>query len=338
MAQKPQPKPRLSGSERAAVLLMSLGEHDAAEVLKHMNPKEVQKVGLAMSALTNISKDEVDEVVNDFLDSVGHQTGIGLGSDDYIRKVLVSALGEDKASGMIDRIMMGREAKGLETLKWMDPRAVAEVIRNEHPQIIATILSYLEADHAAEVLQHLPERTRPDILMRIASLERIQPTALSELDQILERQFSGNAAAQTSSVGGVKKAADILNFVEGTIEAEIMSTVKEADADLGQQIQDLMFVFDNLGDVDDRGIQMILREVPSDSLILALKGADEMVKEKIFKNMSKRASEMLRDDLEAKGPVRISEVEQAQKEILAIARRMADAGEISLGGKGEAYV
>jgi len=329
-----KPKTKLSGAERAAVLLMSLGERDAAEVLKHMSPKEVQRVGTAMSSIANVTREEVDEVVGEFLQAVGHQTGIGVGSDDYVRRVLVSALGEDKASGMIDRILMGREAKGLDTLKWMDPRAVAEVIRNEHPQIIATILSYLEADHGAEVLSHLPERVRPDIVMRIASLDRIQPSALAELDTILERQFSANAGTQSASVGGVKKAADILNFVEGAIEQEIMGTIKEADTDLGQQIQDLMFVFDNLGEVDDRGIQMILREVPSETLIMALKGADEMVKEKIFKNMSKRASEMLRDDLEAKGPVRLSEVEAAQKEILAIARRMADAGEIALGGKG----
>ncbi|GAB6039996.1 flagellar motor switch protein FliG [Endothiovibrio diazotrophicus] len=338
MSEQNKPPIKLSGAERAAVLLMSLGEHDAAEVLKHLNPKEVQKVGMTMSSLTNVSKDDVDVVVDNFLTAVGHQTGIGVGSEDYIRKVLIAALGEDKAAGMIDRIMMGREAKGLETLKWMDPRAVAEVIRNEHPQIIATILSYLEEDHSAEILSHLPERTRPDLIMRIASLDRIQPSALQELDIILERQFSGGANAQASSVGGVKKAADILNFVEGSIEAEIMSSVKDVDADLGQQIADLMFVFDNLADVDDRGIQMILREVPSETLLLALKGADEPVKEKIFKNMSKRASEMLRDDLEAKGPVRLSEVEQAQKEVLAIARRMADAGEISLGGKGDAYV
>jgi flagellar motor switch protein FliG len=332
-------KPARNGAERTAVLLMSLGERDAAEILKHMNPKEVQRVGSAMATLTNVTKDEVEEVVGEFLNAVGHQTGIGLGSDDYIRKVLVAALGEEKAGGMIDRILMGSEAKGLETLKWMDPRAVAEVIRNEHPQIIATILSYLEEDQSAEVLSYLPERTRPDIIMRIASLERIQPSALQELDAILEKQFSGNQTAQASSVGGVKKAADILNFVEGSVEADIMSAVKDVDADLGQQISDLMFVFDNLKDVDDRGIQAILREVQSDNLLIALKGADDTLKEKIFKNMSKRAAEMLRDDLEAKGPVRLSEVESAQKEILAIARRMADAGDISLGGKGgDAYV
>ncbi len=330
---------RLSGTERAAIFLLSLGEQEAAAVLKHMGPKEVQKVGAAMASLTNVSKDQVGAVLDDFVQTVENQTALGVGSDDYIRKVLISALGEDKADGLIDRILLGRNTKGLDALKWMDARAVAEIIRLEHPQIIAIVLSYLEPDHAAEVLQHLPERVRPDILMRIASLDGIQPSALHELDEILEKQFSGNANVKSSSVGGLRSAANILNFVDTAQEGPIMDTIKELDADLGQKIQDLMFVFDNLVDIDDRGIQSLLREVSTDSLLVALKGAEEAVKEKIFKNMSKRAAEMLRDDLEAKGPVRLAEVEAAQKEILAIARRMAEAGDIVLGGKGaEQYV
>lgn len=325
---------KITGIERAAILLLSLGEQDAAAVLKHMGPKEVQKVGSAMATLSNVSKDQVAAVLQDFATTVENQTALGVGSEDYIRKVLVSALGEDKAGGVIDRILLGRNTKGLEALKWMDPRAVAEIIRLEHPQIIAIVLSYLEADQSAEVLSHLPERTRPDILMRIASLDGIQPSALHELDEILEKQFSGNTNVKSSSVGGVKAAANILNFVDSSQEGAIMDTIKEIDADVGQKIQDLMFVFDNLIDIDDRGIQALLREVSSDSLLLALKGSDEGTKEKIFKNMSKRAAEMLRDDLEAKGPVKLSEVEGAQKEILAIARRMSEAGDIVLGGKG----
>lgn len=325
---------KINGTERAAILLLSLGEQDAAAVLKHMGPKEVQKVGAAMATLSNVSKDQVAAVLEDFANTVENQTALGVGSEEYIRKVLVSALGEDKAGGVIDRILLGRNTKGLEALKWMDPRAVAEIIRLEHPQIIAIVLSYLEADHSAEVLGHLPERTRPDILMRIASLDGIQPSALHELDEILEKQFSGNTNVKSSSVGGVKAAANILNFVDSSLEGAIMDTIREIDADVGQKIQDLMFVFDNLAEVDDRGIQALLREVSSDSLLLALKGSDELIKEKIFKNMSKRAAEMLRDDLEAKGPVKLSEVEGAQKEILAIARRMSEAGDIVLGGKG----
>lgn len=325
---------KINGIERAAILLLSLGETDAAAVLRHMGPKEVQKVGSAMATLSNVSKDQVAAVLQDFATTVENQTNLGVGSEDYIRKVLVSALGEDKAGGVIDRILLGRNTKGLEALKWMDPRAVAEIIRLEHPQIIAIVLSYLESDQSAEVLGHLPERTRPDILMRIAALDGIQPSALHELDEILEKQFSGNTNVKSSSVGGVKAAANILNFVDSSQEGAIMDSIKEMDAEVGQKIQDLMFVFDNLIEIDDRGIQALLREVSSDSLLLALKGSDEGIKEKIFKNMSKRAAEMLRDDLEAKGPVKLSEVEGAQKEILAIARRMSESGDIVLGGKG----
>lgn len=326
--------PKLSGAERAAVLLLSLGEQHAAEVLKHMGPKEVQKVGAVMASIKNVSREQVNLVLEEFVGEVGRQTALGVGTEDYVRKVLMEALGEDKAGGLMDRIMMGSSTKGLEALKWMDARAVAELIRLEHPQIQAIVLSYLDADHAAEVLTFLGERARHDVLLRIATLEGIQPSALRELDDIMERQFTGNQNVQSSSLGGVKAAADILNFVDSAVEGEVMELIKEADAELGQQIQDLMFVFDNLLDVDNRGIQSLLREVSSDTLILALKGADEALREKIFSNMSKRAAEMMRDDLEQKGPVRLSEVEGAQKEILAIARRMADSGELVLGGKG----
>ena len=326
--------PKMNGTERAAVLLLTLGEASAAQVLKHMGPKEVQKVGAAMAAMTNVPRDQVTGVLESFTETVQQQTALGVGAEDYIRTVMVDALGEDKAKGLMDRILLGSSTKGLEALKWMDARAVAELIRLEHPQIQAIVLSYLDNDHAADVIKFFPERTRHDVLLRIATLDGIQPSALQELDDILERQFSGNQNVQSSSVGGIKAAADILNFVDSSIEGEVMEAIKDADAELGQQIQDLMFVFDNLIDVDDRGIQALLREVSSDTLILALKGADEGMKEKVFANMSKRAAEMMRDDLENKGPVRLSEVEGAQKEILAIARRMSESGEIALGGKG----
>ncbi|OOZ42125.1 flagellar motor switch protein FliG [Solemya pervernicosa gill symbiont] len=330
--------PKLTGTERAAILLLTLGEQEAAEVLRHMGPKEVQKVGAAMAGMANVSRDSVSTVLDDFVDTIENETALGVGSEDYIRKVMTEALGEDKAGGLIDRILMGRNSKGLEALKWMDSRAVGEIIRLEHPQIIAIVLSYLDADHAAGVLATLPERDRPAILMRIASLDGLQPNALKELDEILEKQFAGQTNVKSSSVGGIKSAADILNFLDGNAEQALLDEVREVDPDLSQQIQDSMFVFDNLIDVDDRGIQSLLREVSSESLILALKAADETMREKFFKNMSKRAGEMLRDDLEAKGPVKLSEVEQSQKEILAIARRMADAGELSLGGGGDEYV
>lgn len=329
---------KLSGAERAAILLMSLGENDAAQVLKHMGPKEVQRVGAAMAQTANVNKELVFDVVSNFVEEVDEHASLG-GSEDYIKSLLKQALGEDKANQVIDRILVGHSSKGLDALKWMEPKAVAELIRTEHPQIIAIILSYLESDQAAAILSLMPERMRSDTVMRIASLEGIQPNALYELDLILEKQFSGGNAVQQSSVGGMKTAANILNFMDGSVETEIMDEVKEADAELGQNIEDLMFVFDNIAEIDDRGIQTLLREVSSETLVLALKAADETVKEKILKNMSKRASEMLRDDLEARGPVKLSDVEAAQKEILAIARRMMDSGELAMGGKGgEEYV
>ncbi len=330
--------PKLSRVDAAAILLMSLGEADAAQILKHMGPKEVQRVGVSMAQLKSVTQEQVENVMAEFLEVVGTQTGMGIGADDYIRKMLTAALGEDKAASLIDRILVGGNTTGLDTLKWMDGRAVAELIRYEHPQIQAIVVSYLEPDQAAEVLGILDEKVRLDVIMRVAALDTIQPQALQELNDILEKQFSGNAATKTSKIGGVKCAAEIMNFMDTSIEGDLMDSIKEVDADLGTQIEDLMFVFDNLKDVDDRGIQTLLREVSSDILIVALKGADSDLQEKIFKNMSKRAAELLRDDLEAKGPVRVSEVETAQKEILTIARRLADAGEIMLGGSGEAML
>ncbi len=330
-----QKKGRMNGSERAAVLLMTLGENDAAEVLKHMTPKEVQKIGEAMAAMANVPKDSVSDVLGDFCDTVDEQTDLGIGNDEYLKNILNSALGEDKAKNIIDRILIGSSSKGLDALKWMEARAVADIIRLEHPQIIAIVLSYLEQDQAADVLAALPENMRVDIVMRIATLDTIQPSAIHELDEMLEKQFSGNSdSIRTSSVGGIKTAASIMNFMDSTLEAEIIEKVKEMDDEVGTGIQDHMFVFENLIEVDDRGIQALLREVSAETLIVALKGADETVKEKILKNMSRRAGEMLKDDLESRGPVKLSEVESGQKEILTVARRMAETGEISLGGKG----
>ena len=330
--------PKITRVDAAAILLMSLGEVEAAQILKHMGPKEVQRVGTAMATLRDVSQEQVEAVMIDFLESVGKQTGMGIGSDQFIKNMLTEALGQDKADSLIDRILVGGNTTGLDTLKWMDGRAVAELIRYEHPQIQAIVLSYLESDQAAEVLGVLDEKVRLDVIMRVASLESIQPQALQELNNILEKQFSGNSSTKTSKIGGVKCAADIMNFIDTTIEADLMDSIKEIDADLGGEIEDLMFVFDNLKDVDDKGIQTLLREVSSDVLIIALKGADSELQEKIFKNMSKRAAELLRDDLEAKGPVKVSEVEGSQKEILTIARRLSESGEIALGGSGEAMI
>ncbi|TXI10489.1 MAG: flagellar motor switch protein FliG [Rhizobium sp.] len=327
-----------NGPARAAILLMSLGEAEAAEVLKHMGAKDVQKVGQAMASLSNVSREHATQIMDNFVTEMESQTSLGVGADDYVRRVLTGALGEDKASGLIDRILLGRNSKGLEALKWMETRAVADLVRNEHPQIVSIVLAYLDPEQAAEVIALLPERMRSDVLVRIARLDGIQPSALRELDEIMEKQFSGGGNLKSSSVGGIKVAANILNLMDSSVGQAIASKINELDADLNTRIQELMFVFDDLGDVDDRGIQALLRDVPSEILGVALKGAEPRVKEKITSNMSKRAAEMLLEDMEAKGPARLSDVEAAQKEILVIARRLADAGTIVLGGKGEEFV
>ena len=328
-----------SGVEQAAILLLSFGEQDAAQVLKHLGAKEVQKVGAAMAQLAGISREEVSGVLGNFATRVEQQSSLGVDSDEYVRKVLNEALGAEKAGGVIDRILRGRSSRGLEAVKWMEPKAVAAMLRQEHPQIIAIVLSYLEPEQAGEVLAALPEDMRPDVIVRIATLDGVHPSALNELDEVLEKQFAGSSTAKTGGFGGPKIAAAILNLVGSGAEMKIIEEIAKGDATLGQKLQDLMFVFEDLKSIDDRGMQELLREVPGDKLILALKATDEELKQKFFKNMSERASQMLKDDLEAKGPVKLSEVEEAQKEILVTARRMADEGRVQLGGKGgEEYV
>ena len=327
------------GIERGAILLLSLGEEGATEVFKHLGPREVQKLGTAMSNLKNVTRDKVEQVLSAFRLSAEEKSPLGLNSREYLRTVLTKALGDDKATNLIDRILHGGDTSGIDGLKWMDSPAVAELIKNEHPQIIATILVHLERDQASEVLTELPERLRNDVLLRIATLDGIQPSALKELNDVLTKLLSGNNNLKKSPMGGVRTAAEILNFMSGNLEGGVIESVREFDADLAQKILDEMFVFENLIDIDDRGVQLLLREIQSESLIVALKGSSEELREKIFKNMSQRAAEMLRDDLEAKGPVRLSEVEAEQKEILKIARRLADEGQLVLGGNGDdAYV
>ncbi|KAF1705061.1 MULTISPECIES: flagellar motor switch protein FliG [Pseudoxanthomonas] len=324
----------LNGVQRAAVLLLSLGEADAAEVLKHMSAKEVQKLGLAMATMSGVSREQVMRVMDDFTGALDKQTSLGVGADDYIRNVLIQALGADKAGGLIDRILLGRNTTGLDTLKWMDARAIADLVRNEHPQIIAIVLSHLDGDHAADTLKLLPERTRADVLLRIATLDGIPPNALNELNEIMERQFAGAQNLKSSNIGGVKVAANILNYLETGQDQSILGAISQVDQELSNRIQDLMFVFDDLVELDDRELQSLLREVSGERLGIALRGADVKVREKITRNMSQRAAEILLEDMEARGPVRLSDVEAAQKEILTIVRRMADEGVIALNGGG----
>jgi flagellar motor switch protein FliG len=290
-----------------------------------------------MATMNDVSRPTVEFVIDDFFDVLESQTALGIGNDNYIRGMLEKALG-DKAGSVIDRILMGSGSNGLESMKWMDPKAIAEIIRLEHPQIVAIVLSYLEADSAARVLTHLPEDTRAGILMRIATLEGVQPAAIKELDSIMERYFSDNENVKSSMVGGERTAADILNSIDTSIENELMEQVRTENEELATKIEDMMFVFENLRDVDDRGIQTMMREVSTDLLSLALKGVDDEMQQKFLKNMSSRAAEMLVEDMEAKGPVKLSEVETAQKEILGVARKLEESGEIVLSGGGEQMV
>jgi flagellar motor switch protein FliG len=323
------------GIQKSAILLMSLGEDDAAEVFKYLGPREVQKIGTAMAALKNLSREEIRTVLDDFCEVAGEKTSVGMSSSDYVKQVLRKALGDDRAANLIDRIMQGGDTSGIEGLKWMDSAAVAELIKNEHPQIIATILVHLDRDQASEIMLHFTERLRNDTLLRIATLDGIQPAALRELNDVLTKLLSGTDNIKKAPMGGVRTAAEILNHMPATHENAVIEGVKTFDADLAQRILDQMFTWDNVMEIDDRGIQVLLREVQSEALILALKGSTQEFREKIFKNMSARASETLKEDLEAKGMVRVSEVEAQQKEILKTVRRLAEEGEIQLGGKAE---
>ncbi len=325
-----------NGITKGAILMLALGEEGAAEVMKYLGPREVQKLGEAMTSMKAIPQEEVETVLHDFNAVADQNSSLGLDSDDYIRSVLKKALGDDKANSLLNRILGGGgDASGIESLKWMDAESVADLIHSEHPQTIATILVHLERDQACEVLGCFTERLRNDVLLRIATLSGVQPAALRELNDVLTKLLSGSDVLKKQPMGGTRAAADILNFMSGENEQSAMEYLKNYDPDMAQKIMDEMFVFENIMEIEDRGVQLLLREVQSDALIIALKGASEEMREKIFKNMSQRAAEMMREDLESKGPVRLSEVEAQQKEILMIVRRLADEGQISLGAKGE---
>lgn len=324
----------MDGVQRAAILLMGLGEAKASEVLKHLEPKQVQKVGVTISTMANVSKNDIQSVVDDFLAAAEQQTSLGVDSEQYIKTILTNALGEEKASSFIDRILQNDEYDSLNTLRWLDARSIVDLVRNEHPQVIATVLTYLEPEQAAQVISYLPEDKHVDLLVRMSMIDSIKPEALTELGQMIQEQLAGQRQVKNATIGGIKSVADVINFMEGNSEAKVIQGIRDLDSVLCEKIQEKMFVFENIYDMDGRSVQTLLRDVPNETLMLALKGSDEKVKEKIFSNMSKRAAELLRDDLEAMGPVKVSEVETAQKTILATARKLAESGEISLGGKG----
>jgi flagellar motor switch protein FliG len=323
----------LAGTQRAAILLMSLGEQDAANLLKQLDAREVQKLGIAMAELKEVSREQMTAVLEKFIGVADSKANIASGSQDFVRRVLTQAVGKQKTDMLLDRVTTGQTGQGIESLKWMEAKAVAQIISGEHPQIAAIVLSHLEPEQSASILPLLTEDMRTEVLMRIATLNEVPQSALTELDQLVEKQANATPSAPLRRIGGARTVASILNAMERDKSGEELGKIEKADGEMHQQIKDLLFIFDNLLDVDDRGIQALLREVGSDTLAVALRGAEPEVQEKILKNMSKRAAEILKDDMEARGPVKLTDVEAAQKEIVVIAQRLAEEGTISLGGK-----
>ena len=322
----------ISGAQRAAVLMLLLGEQQASEIIKFLNPGEVQALGGAMVAVSDVSQEAVNEILDDFVATIKKQSSLGLGTTDYVEKVFKRALGDDKAASVLGRILPGQSTKGLEILQWMDARSIADMIKTEHPQVTAIILSVLDHQVAADVLTFLPDETRPEIIQRVASLETVQPSAMQELESIMKLQFSTNTSSKSSSFGGIKAAAQIMNSTKTALEASIMKGLESIDADLMMRIQDNMFTFENLVSVDNKGIQVLMRAVEPDLLMMALKNCSEDTANRFFDNMSERARGMFRDDMEAKGPQRMADVEDAQKQIMRKARKLSDSGELILGG------
>jgi flagellar motor switch protein FliG len=318
--------------QRAAVLMLLVGEQQASEIIRFMSPKEVQELGAAMVQVADLSQEAVNFVLDEFIATLKKQTSLGLGTSDYVEKVMKRALGDDKAASVLNRIMPGQGSKGLDILSWMDARAIADMIRGEHPQVTAIILSVLEHSVAADVLSFLPGELRPEIIQRVAALDVVQPSAMEELEAIMKKQFANNSSAKSSSFGGVKAAAKIMNFTKTELESTVMKGLEDLDPDLMLKIQDNMFTFENLTAVDNKGIQVLMRNVEPDQLMTALKGASEAVLERFLGNMSERARGMFKDDMDAKGPLRISQVEDAQKQIMRMARKLSDAGDLILGG------
>ena len=323
------------GLENSAILLMSLGEEEASEVFKHLTPKEVQRLGETISRMKPITRERVDSVIEDFEKVAASESLLVTDNDEYVKAVLRRALGEDKAGLLIDRIMQGNDVTGIESLKWMDASTVAELLRNEHPQIVAVLLVHLEFDQASEILKLFSERHRNEVMVRIATLDGVQPTALNDLNEVMGRVLASGERTRRRTLGGVKAAAEILNLLGSGVETAVLDFVREADTDLAQRIMDNMFTFDEVESIDDKGIQALMKEVQSESLVVALKGATPALRDKIFKNMSTRAAETLKEDLEGRGPVRLSEVEAEQKELLKIVRRLVDEGQIVLVGGGD---
>jgi flagellar motor switch protein FliG len=328
----------LNGTQKCAILMLLLGEEEASEILKNLSPREVQQLGTAMYSVADVDQETVNMVLDEFLAIIKAQTSIGLGADTYIRRVLIKALGEDKAGSVLTRITPSQTGKNIEILQWMDARSIAEMISGEHPQIIGIIVAHLEYAVAADVLVLLPEDIQAEVIQRIATLDSVQPEAIAQLERVMQLQFKANTSLRASKIGGVKAAAKIMNFTKTAMEQRIMGKLAKADKNVMTQILDNMFMFENLIAVDDKSMGTLLRSVEPNTLAIALKGADERLRDKIFGAMSSRAAASLKDEMDSKGPMRVSEVQEAQKQIIAVARQLSDAGTIMLAGRGDDYV
>src|ERR1700712_1338743 len=321
-----------AGLEDSAILLMSLGEEEAAGVLRHLSPREVQSLGATIARMTSVPKDRLDAVLAKFTNLASNRSALVADTNGYVRNVLRKALDEDKANLLIDRILQNGDISGIEGLKWMDAASIGEMLRHEHPQIVAAVLVHLDTDQAAAVLKTFGERQRNEVLVRVATLDGIQPSALKDLSDVMARMVTGGEQARMAPLGGVKTAAEMINLLGTSIETAALDYIREADNDLAQRVMDNLFTFDDLMRVDDRGIQALLKEVQSESLVIALKGAKPELRERVLKNMSTRAAETLKEELDARGPVRVAEVEAEQKELLKIVRRLAEEGQLVIGG------
>ncbi len=328
----------LNGTQKCAILMLLLGEDEASEILKNLSPREVQQLGSAMYSVADVDQETVNAVLDEFLSIIKAQTSIGLGADTYIRRMLVKALGEDKAGSVLTRITPPETAKNIEILQWMDARSIAEMIEGEHPQIIGLIMAHLDYAIAADVLVLLPEALQHEVLHRVATLDSVQPEAIQQLERVMQMQFQANTSLRASKIGGVKAAAKIMNFTQAATESRIMKGLLKLDKDLMTNIQENMFMFENLISVDDKNLGVLLRNIEPADLAIGLKGADQRLRDKILGCMSARAASSIIDEMESKGPMRVTEVQEAQKRIIAVARRLSDAGTMVLAGRGDDYV
>ncbi|WP_447977074.1 flagellar motor switch protein FliG [Candidatus Nitrospira bockiana] len=327
---------KLSGEEKAAILLRAIGEDAAAAVMRHLEPKDIRKVGVYMTEISNITREQEAEVMQEF-QAVADQGTISFEGKEYIKTILSKALGPDKAAQIMDSFT-SMTYPGIETLKWLDPRAVSQLVKVEHPQTIAVVLAHLDPEQSSHVLSALPDALRADVALRLATMEEVQPEMLQHLSDALQEALRGNSGPRALSIGGAKVMAEIMTRMDKTTEGSIMSKLTERDPALADTIRSLMFVFDDLIKLDDRGMQELLKEVSKEELPLALKAANPDVVQKVFKNMSSRAAEMLREDMEARGPIKLSDAEKAQQNILKTCRRLEEEGRIVISGEGEVMV